>query len=66
VRPRGFDDGFYLYQMLMAQPDNEALVFNFDNLMFGYDGSVQVFVADVIELMKGAWLNVSIVQILCM
>jgi hypothetical protein len=38
----------------MAQPDNEALVFIFNDEMFGYDGSVHVFVTDVIELMKGA------------
>jgi hypothetical protein len=60
------DDSFYLYQILMAQPDNEALVFNFNNNMFGYDGSIQVFVTDVIKLMKEAWLNFSIVLIFCM
>jgi hypothetical protein len=48
------DDDFNLYQILMAQPDNEALVFIFNDEMFGYDGFVQVFVTDVIELMKGA------------
>jgi hypothetical protein len=37
------NDGFYLYQILMTQPDNEALVFNFNNDMFRYDGYVQVF-----------------------
>jgi hypothetical protein len=60
------DDGFYLYQILMAQPDNETLVFNFNDEMFGFDGFVQVFVTNVIKLMKKAWLNVSIVQIFCM
>jgi hypothetical protein len=35
------NDGFYLYPILMAQPDNEALVFNFNNHIFRYDGSVQ-------------------------
>jgi hypothetical protein len=60
------DDDFFLYQMLMAQLDNEALVFNFSNKMFGYDGSVQVFVTNFIKLMKRAWLNVLIIQIFCM
>jgi hypothetical protein len=55
------DDGFYLYQILMARPDHETLVFNFNDEMFEYDGSVRVFLTDGIELMKGAWLNVSIV-----
>jgi hypothetical protein len=59
-------DSFYLHQILIVQPDNEALVFNFNNNLFGYDGYVQVFVTDVIELMKGAWINISIVQIFCM
>jgi hypothetical protein len=60
------DNSFYLYQMLMTQPDNKSFVFNFDNKMFRYNGSVQVFVTDVIDLMKGASLNISIVQILYM
>jgi hypothetical protein len=57
------EDDFYLYQILMAQPDNKALVFNFNDDMFGYDEFVQVFVTNVIELIKGAWLNILIVQI---
>jgi hypothetical protein len=55
------DVGFYLYQILMAQPNNESLVFNFNDEMFRFDGFIQVFVIDVIELMNRASLNVSII-----
>jgi hypothetical protein len=45
--------------------DNESLKFNFNDGMFGFDGTVHVYVTDVIGLMKEAWLNVLIIHIFC-
>jgi hypothetical protein len=38
--------------------ENESLKFNFNDEIFGFDGIVYVYVTDVIELMKRAWLNI--------
>jgi hypothetical protein len=41
--------------------ENESLKSNFNDEIFGFDGTVYVYVTDVIELMKRAWLNISII-----
>jgi hypothetical protein len=52
----------YLHQMLMNQSENKAIEIDFPAKVFGYEGTMNLRVEDVMELFKNEVLNVSIIQ----
>jgi hypothetical protein len=58
-------DSSYLYQMSMSQPENEPIEIDVPTEVFGYQGTIQLFIEDVVELFKEELLNVSILQFFC-
>jgi hypothetical protein len=55
---QGLDyDACYFYQILTMQPFDKTLKFKNDEDMFSFVGDVDVFVTNIIELLRNEWLT---------
>jgi hypothetical protein len=53
----------YLYQMLINQLENETIEIDFRAEVFGYKGTMNLCVENVVELFKNEMLNFSIIRL---